>query len=247
MTTMPATSAEAILPPSRDRDSALDLLRSAVDRGVPVEVLERLNALYEQIRAREAAMEFAAAIARFQAQCPSIPKSSRAKITTKAGMRYSYTYAELDEIASTIRPLLEECRLSYTWDCTLDAEVVRCVCTLRHAAGHAITATFAAPVDATSSMSGPQRVASALTYARRQSLVQVLGLTTTEPDNDAAATATITGEQVAQLEALIEQSDADRVRFLRYMEVEDLDAIRATDFAAAVAALEAKRRQRSKA
>ena len=107
-----------------------------------------------------------------------------------------------------------------------------------------MTASFASPIDTAASMSGPQKVASALTYARRQSLVQVLGLTTTEPDTDAASTDTITAEQVERLELMISESGADRQRFTRYLEVSELAEIRAVDFAAAVAALEAKRRQK---
>lgn len=238
--------AERIPAANGQPSDAIDLLRSAVERGVPVEVLERLTALHERISARQAEAAFGGALAKFQAQCPSIPKSSRAQITTKSGVRYSYQYAELDEIARIIRPLLEQCGLSYTWDCTLDGEIVKCICTLRHSAGHAVTATFAAPIDSAASMSGPQRVASALTYGRRQALVQVLGLTMTEADTDDASPATITTEQVEGLQQLIDESGADAQRFLRYMEVGGLSEIKAVDYAAAVAALEAKRRQKVK-
>ena len=220
---------------------ALQLLSLAVERGVSVDVLERLTALHERISARQAEAAFGAAMAAFQSRCPSIPRTAKTEyIGKKSGVRVSYTYAALDQIAKTIQPMLEECGLSYAWDCALENAVVRCVCTLRHLAGHHVTATFAAPVDLASSMSGPQQVATALSYGRRQSLVQVLGLTTTEPDTDAASVETISSAQVDQLQGLIDESVADATRFLRYMEVGSLPDIKAADFGAAVAALEAK-------
>ena len=218
---------------------ALALLHSAVERGASVETLERLTALHERISARQAEAAFGAALAKFQARCPPIQKTAKTEYTTKSGMRVRYTYAPLDRIAWTIQPLLEECGLSYAWDCEC-GDHVKCTCTLRHSAGHHVTATFSAPVDSAAAMSGPQKVASALTYGRRQSLVQVLGLTTTEPDTDAASVETITSAQVDTLQGLIDESGADAGRFLRYMEVGSLPDIKAVDFGAAVAALEAK-------
>ena len=221
---------------------ALALLHSAIERGASVETLERLTALHERIAARQAEAAFGEALARFQARCPPIPKTSRTEYTTKSGMRVKYTFAALDEIARTIQPLLEECGLSYAWDCEC-GEQVKCTCTLRHLGGHHVTATFSAPVDSAAAMSGPQKVASALTYGRRQSLVQVLGLTTTEPDTDAASVETITSAQVDTLQGLIDESGADPARFLRYMGVNSLPDIKSNDFEAAVVALEEKRKR----
>ena len=217
------------------------LMLAGLSGGATVETMERLAALCEHLQDRAAAQEFADALARFQAACPPISRTSTAKIASKSGVSYSYTYAELDEIARTIGPHLHPLGLSYTWDCGINGGIVNTTCTLRHVNGHQITASFASPIDDRASMSGPQRTASALTYAKRQALVQVLGITTAEPDQDAADPATITEDQVGNLAALIDEVGADEPKFLRWLGVERLSDLRAYEYARAVNALERKR------
>lgn len=222
-----------------------EILRIAVSSAdkVPIETIERIVALKERMDARDAAAEFNRALAEFQAECPSIQKTSTAKVATRSGGEYSYKYAELDEIARTIRPLLQKHGLSYSWDSDMAGERIKCVCTVRHVAGHSQTATFVCPTESASAMSGQQKHAAALTYARRQSLVQVLGLTTTEPDTDGAGSETITEQEGYEIEDLIIESGADRARFLAYMRVGSVSEILARDFQKAKTALEAKARK----
>lgn len=237
----PAT--EALVAREDTTPSAITaMLTLAVEKGVDVAALEKLVALHERVTDRAAAREFAEAMARFQAACPPIAKTSTAEIVTKAGGRYGYRYAELDEIARTVRPLLESNGLSYTWDSDMDGGNLRCTCTLRHVNGHAVTARFTAPVDSAAAMSGQQKHAAALTYSRRQSLISVLGLTTCDPDTDAASTETITDAQAAELTAALNDCGGDLAGFLRYMKAESIEAILARDYASAVAAIEKKAR-----
>lgn len=235
----------AVMAPAGPLDVA-DLMRHAIDKGVSVEALEKLVTLHERLADRVAASEFAQAMADFQSECPAIPKSSRASINTKSGARYSYQYAELPAIARVVNPLLAKRGLSYTWDSDMtEAGLMHCVCTLRHVNGHSISASFTAPLDEEARMSVTQKGGAALTFAKRQSLVQVLGLTTTDPDTDlagAGSTDSITAKQEADLDAMISEVNADRARFLKYMGVEALDQLRASDYSRAVAALNAKRK-----
>lgn len=218
------------------------MLTLAIEKGVPVETLEKLMALHERVSDRQAASEFAAAFASFQHACPLIYKASTANVATKAGSKFSYTYAPLDEIARTVGPLLHEHGLSYTWDSDVKERMLCATCTLRHVNGHSVTASFTAPTETSAGMSEQQKFAAALTFARRQSLVQVLGLTTTDEDTDARPTEMITDEQAASLEALITEVGADRAKFLKYLDIDDLlGGLRAADYAGAVRALEQKR------
>jgi len=221
----------------------LGLLHLAIERGVPVETLERLEQLHERVVARAAAAQFARDLAAFQRECPPIPKTSTAQVVTTKGAKFSYRYAELDEIARTVTPRLSQRGMSWTWDSEVRDGMVRCTCTLRHENGHAITATFAAPVESSAGMSEQQKHAAALTYARRQSLIQVLGLTTTDPDTDGAggrAPETITAEQVEALEDLIAEVKADKAKFLRWLRVERLEDVPVSQFQPAVQALRRK-------
>jgi len=238
---------EALGRPADDDGGAL--LRYAVEKNVPVEVLERLVALQERVSDRQAQAAMVEALGRFQAGCPSIHKSKTARIATKSGGSYSYSYAPLDAIARAIRPILHAHGLSYTWDSTVDNGNVSCTCTLRHVEGHQIQATFTAPSETKAEMSGAQKHAAALTYARRQSLVQVLGLATADDDLDGATPPPqpITPSQAADIDALLDESGADRQAFLDWLGVESVEAIPSSRHAEVVNALERKRAARRNA
>jgi len=244
MSNIPVSSGALVASEPRASQSSeiVQILRLAVESKVDVDTIERLTALVERMNASSAATEFNYALAAFQSECPSIPKTSVAKITSaRAGVEYGYKYAELDQIAKITRPLLTKHGLSYTWDSDLVDGKVLCTCTLRHVSGHSQTAKFSAPTDTAASMSGPQKNAAALTYARRQALIQVLGLTTTDPDTDAGAPRPITSQQVFDLEDLAKTLSADdRGRFLKYMEVETIADISVGNFGKAHSALVAK-------
>lgn len=221
-----------------------DLLRLAVERGTPVAELKELVALHEQMRQAEAARSFATAMAAFQHECPSIKKSSKAEITTSKGGKYSYTYAELDEIARTINPILAKHGLSYSWDSDIAKDSILCICTIRHADGHSISAKLTIPVENASAATPQQKVGGALTYAQRRTLSAALGLTTTDEDTDgggAAADPTpISEDQVLVLTDLLAESKASPERFLKWIGAASVAAICAVDYDRAVAALRRK-------
>lgn len=199
-----------------------------------------LYALLREERAHRAEMEFNRALAGFQAECPMIRKTSTAKIATRSGSNFGYKYAELDEIAATIRPAMKKNGLSYTWNSAETAGVLTCTCIIRHSAGHSATATFSCPTASDAGMSPMQKSASALTYARRQSLVQALGLTTCDPDNDGAMRSPITPAQVESLEKLIVATESNRDKFLAYAGAGRMEDVPSGKFAALVAALKSK-------
>ena len=238
VTDAPARGHEVVVHQTAPSD-IVALLQTAVEHNLPVEALERLQALHERVSDRAAAIEFARELAAFQEECPPIAKTSTANVVTKGGARYSYAYADLDQIARTVRPLLAKRGFSYTWDSEVRDKALHCVCILRHVNGHAERANFAAPVESSAGMSEQQKHASALTYARRQSLVQVLGLTTTEPDTDGAKIEPITQEQADDLRALIESEGAKLTRFLKWAKVERLEDLPARDYESAVNAVRA--------
>ena len=183
------------------------------------------------------------AIARFQSKCPAIPKTRRVEFPSRKGGTVSYSYAPLEEIAAVIREPLFENGLGYTWDSETTDAGVCCTCTLRHRDGAKLTATFTAPVDTEAKMSGPQRAAAALTYARRQSLVQVLGLTTADDDTDAedALTGeTIDHDQRTTLGLYVAESGADLKKFLDVLGVDSLDSIDAARYEEALDLLKRK-------
>lgn len=222
-----------------------ELFKLAVEKG-GVDALERLAALHERMMDRDSAREFAAAMAAFQEECPPVPKTSTAKVTTKSGGQYAYQYAELDEIARTVRPILHKHGLSYSWDSALSegGGMLEVVCTIAHSNGHKTTAKFTAPTEAlTQAMSPQQRHAAALTFGRRQTLIQALGLTTTDPDSEAREedSAVISPAQVEVLEELIGQRPPGaRKALLAWLSVETMEQVPASRYEYLVSDLKAK-------
>lgn len=222
------------------------LVEIAMERGMGVEVIERLVALQERVEDRNARSAYIRALTSVQEDIREIPQNKTAQIRTRSGSSYEYGYATLDQIARIIRPVLAAHGLSYSWDSDVDEGRVQVTCTLRHVDGHSESASFTAPTETSAAMSEAQKHAAVLTYGRRQSLVQVLGLSIVDQDSDGAGPATpatLTDEQVADVEALIEEVGADRAGFLRWLGVDSVGEIHPKNLQVVIRSLEKKRGQ----
>jgi hypothetical protein len=246
--TRPSGHAGPLARIDRPAGSITELLFMAVEKGTPVAELKELVALHEHMSKRQAHQEFSQAMATFQAECRAIKRSSTAKVTTKTGGTYEFTYAELDEIARTINPILAKYGLSYSWDSKVERESLTCICTVRHINGHSETSSLTLPIENPSAMNPQQKVGAALTFAQRRTLSAALGLTTTDasPDTKDADPTPITDDQATHVEDLLaeltkgkppEKGASIRARFLKHMSAPSIAAIRATDYERAVSAL----------
>ena len=234
--------------PAVPQPGLIGILQAAVQGRASIDTIERIAALYERAETRNAAAAFNASMAAFQNACPSIPKTSKAEIVSETtGSRYTIRYAELDQIAATIRPHLSANGLSYTWDSDVKDGSIKVVCTIRHEMGHSVTASFSCPTKPkTGSMSGQQEVAAALTYARRQSLIQALGLTTCDPDSDNAPREPIGPDMVAKIEKALADTGSDVPKYLAFAGVASLAEIATRDLASVLEPLNLKLRAAGK-
>jgi len=239
-TTSRAVVAQADMP-----EQVLALFQQALSQGESgVGALEKLVDLQERIHRRRAELEFSLALAEFQQSCPSIEKSSTAKITTGTGGGYSYTYADMEEIVSTVRPHLSAHGFSFSFDSRTDGKMLTCTCTLRHSNGHRESSSFTLPTESKSGASEQQKVGGALTYAKRQCLISVLGLSLTDPEQKPAApSAAIDDDQAASLMALIEEVGVTAAQFCKRFGVESVADLPASRYVEATRALEARRKQ----
>lgn len=165
------------------------LISKAIDKGLPIEALEKLLAMREQLVKEQARIAFFSALSKFQGECPVIEKNRTAKITSKrTGAAYSYSYAPIDTIANTIGPILAKHGLSYAFKTQFEGAgsgtVVNVTCIVYHTAGHAEESPFKVPIDPLASMSEPQKVAAASTFAKRYALCSALGIVTGDDDSD---------------------------------------------------------------
>ena len=230
-------------------NDAGSLMRLAIEEKVPVEVLERLMDLHERVDRRNARAAFFEALAAVQEEMPDVRKAKTAKIKTRGGGSYSYTFAPLEQITRTIRPVLRQHGLSYSWTTEDGGQgVLNVVAILRHVDGHEERATFPVPTGTDAAMSDAQKNGAALTYGKRQSLTSVLGLTTADDDVDGQATGAgdkgeqkVNAGQVADLEALVQETGSHRGKFLQWLDVTSLDDLTMTQYHNAVKELERKR------
>ena len=136
---MPDDKAPEVLPAQSMALTRLDpqaLIAMAIDHGAGIETLERLVALAKDVREIAAREAYATAMTDFQRTCPTIKKTSSAKIVTRGGVSYSYRFAPLDEIMSTILPVLGPLGLSVSWRSRVLDKSVSVSCQVSHVLGH---------------------------------------------------------------------------------------------------------------
>jgi hypothetical protein len=183
-----------------------------------------LYALLREERAHQARMEFFAAKAAFLAECPAVVRrstNSQFKKVSKSGVARTSKYADLDDIQSTIDPVLARHGLTYRWgDAEITDTMIRQKCVLSHTAGHSEEATVSMP-HASANKSAPcQQFASASTYARRYSMIAVIGIRGVDDDDDGNgaepdSVATLTDDHVRSINDTIIQLGADRGKQFR--------------------------------
>lgn len=174
-----------------------ELIGQAIQKGAPVETMEKLLAMREKLRQEDARTRYYEALSQFQEAVPSVPKTKTATVTSRnnPGASYSYNYAPLEKIIETIRGPLRTYGLSYRFDTTFEEAVIQngvvvregaqvVTCTVTHVAGHEETSTFRSPIDASARMNVMQQSASAQTYAKRYALCNALGIVTADDDDD---------------------------------------------------------------
>ena len=213
----------------------MDLLGLAVEKGLDVAALEKLMDLQERWQAGQAKAAFDAAMAGFQANCPTMKKTRKAD---------RYNYAPLDEILRTIRPILEQHGLSVTFDTEISSEgILSAVCKVAHIQGHSETSRFTCPVDRNMKVNDSQKQGSANSYAKRYALKNALNLVESDEDDDgfAGGTAFIDKEQIANIEALITEIGASRAGFLKWAGVRNIANIPADKYQTCISVLEKKR------
>lgn len=178
------------------------LVEQTIDKGLPVETLDKLLDLRERLKAEWAREQYYVALSRFQGSCPPIPK--RKAVTGKNGA-VRFHYAPLDDIVELVKEPLSECGFSWSLVPEQDESNVIAVLKIHHAAGHEETTRFSVPIDTNEYMTAIQRVASARSYALRYAFCDGFGIMTSDEDTDGAGEATFTLEEYAAAGAELQQ------------------------------------------
>jgi ERF superfamily len=127
--------------------------------------------------------ELNAALAAFQAEAPKVIKDEVGVIPGKDGKQgYKYRYADLSTVNAVALPLLGKHGLSVFAKPGFAGNQFGIVCKLKHSSGEEEEGFYPLPASGT-----PQQIGSAITYARRYSMLMMTGLAPADDDDDAAA------------------------------------------------------------
>lgn len=222
----------------------MQMLQLAMERGADLDRLQQLMDLQQRWEANEARKAFVAAMAAFKADPPTVRKARHVSYTTSKGTT-EYDHATLADVCDAATQGLAKVGISHRWDVAQEKGLITVTCILTHQQGHSESVCMTTLADESGGKNAIQAIASAVTYLQRYTLLAITGLAARDMDDDGrgagAPVATITAEQAADLQALIEEVGVDRGKFLAWLQVESIADIPAAQYRKAVAALESKR------
>jgi len=217
--------------------SPATLIESAVKSGANLDQLEKLMVLQERWDANEARKSYHVAMAQFKSNPPKIDKDQTVKYKD-----VKYNHASLANVTEKINEALSKCGLSASWSTKQDGSVT-VTCKITHAMGHSEETSLSAPADMTGSKNAIQAIGSTISYLERYTLLALTGLATYEQDNDAKDISVefINEKQLNNIVDLLAELEVDQEKFGKFMKVEKLEDIPATDYQKAIVALETKK------
>ena len=213
------------------------LLEIAVQGNADVDKLEKLMELQIRWEDREAEKAFNEASSAFRSECPTIAK-------TLTG--HQSKYAGLSETIDQIKPLLLKNGLSYTWKTGQDGENISVTCKVTHLQGHSEETSLSAAPDTSGSKQPIQAIGSTVSYLQRYTLYAVLGLTSSEMDNDGGNIADSVLCTVWQSNEILEQMTELDVKtdiFYKVLKIKDLSEMTVDKYHEAISQLNIKREQ----
>lgn len=198
--------------------------------------LSKFMELQKGWEADQAKKAYVAAMTAFRADCPMIKRTKKA---------HNSMYAGLAETIEQIKGVMKVHGLSHSWQPNQDGSAISVTCYLTHVAGHSETAVLTAQADTSGSKNSIQAIGSTVSYLERYTLFALLGLSSTEMDDDAdkAEVEYITESQAVDLQSLIDETKADVPVFLKWMGVKSLEKIQVKDHKKAIRGLEKKRKE----
>lgn len=170
--------------PSKKESNIEQMLMLVIDKGLPIETLQKLLDMRKELRAEAAEEAYTEALAAFQAECPVIDKGKGVEFSGKK----QYSYATFDMIIRAVQGLLGKHGLSYSFKLEEVPTGIKATCILKHKMGHSETSEFVADMKGTNMMSNAQIAASKSTFAKRYAFCNVTGIVTGEEDDDAPKT-----------------------------------------------------------
>lgn len=212
--------------------------RAALNPEIDPQKMQQLLDVQERILNKQAESAFTQALAALQAELPVITRTGEIKVRGQV----QSTYAKYEDIDKALRPLLVKHGFSLSFNAEYGEQQVTIKGKLAHTDGHFQTAEICLPFDTSGNKNNVQSVGSTLSYGKRYVVGMLINLVTQGEDDDGQMADTIDEEEIANLQALIDEVGANKQKFLDYFKVSCLENIPAKDYQKAVKMLEAKRK-----
>lgn len=127
--------------------------------------------------------EIAAALSKAQGEIKNPKKDKTAKVQTKTGKDYEYSYSDLASLRDAVTPALSKHGIAVVQFTEVIAAGIILHTRLAHSSGQWIESTY--PIEATTDR--PQAIGSALSFGRRYCLASICGVASEDDDDGAVA------------------------------------------------------------
>lgn len=171
----------------------MEMLASAIQRGLSPETLDKLMALQERWDKAQSMKAFQAALAAAQTEYPEIEKGKRVSYEVKdkkpSDKDVSYSHERLADVTRAILPVLGRHGIAVSWDINQEifdsgSQLIKVTCNLSRE-GYTKSVTMQAPPDDSGKKNTVQKIASTVTYLKRYTLNAAAGSAAAEKDDDA--------------------------------------------------------------
>ncbi len=204
------------------------------------------------MQADDAKSQFNTAMIRLQSRLPKIKKNGVLEYPVDKNKpdgpkRKIANFAKWEDIDDAIRPLLDEEGFSLAFNTAPrqgDGGGLIVTAILRHRAGHSTETSIPIPLDTSGGKNNIQGYGSALSYGKRYAATAALNIVTEGEDDDGVIGGMqfITAEQADELDRLIDETKANRGKFLQYFGVAHISNLPAASLAPARNLLLAKKK-----
>lgn len=216
------------------------IVTATSDPSTDVAKMEAMYDLYSRVRAHDAELAYKKAMAATQAEIPRVIKNKRNTQTNS-------NYADLGAVLDAVLPIAGANGLSMSFRPEEAPEgYVKVVGISSHADGHSIEFPLVMPLDGAGLKGNANKTpihakSSAMAYCERYITVMVYSVATGDNDgNTTRRVPLITAEQAESLKLRLMDTESNVQQFCQVFKVENVDSLKAADYARADAMLTAK-------
>lgn len=233
---------ESDIVPAQQEESTTNVVIMAMQKGYDPAFISQMMDLRDREEKYQAKKAYVAAMSRFKQNAPEIEKDRHVKYELKSGGTTEYSHASLANICKKVSPLLASEGLHASWYPNQADGVITVTCTITHDQGHSESVSLSAAPDNTGNKNSIQAVGSSISYLERYTFLALLGLSTTDMDNDGNSAGKqpeyISEHEKNQIVDMMSEVGMKEERLLKSFKLDSLDHLLHSKFDEAMKALQ---------